>query len=81
MIGAPKVPPDVVRRVLEDPPDFIEKSYLPAWRAGRFSTEVLAGAVVAALGVSPYDQAAVDEVLGILASMDYGGEPPRAVWL
>ena len=81
MIGAPKVTPAAVRRILEAPPDFIEMSYLPAWRAGRVSTEALAGAVVAALGGRPYDDEEFKRAMDILEDLGYGDEPARASWL
>ena len=37
-----RVTPEQVRGVLKSSPDFIEMSYLPAWRAGRISTAALA---------------------------------------
>ncbi len=83
MIAArpPRVTPEMVRRVMHDPPDFIAMSYLPAWRSGRFSTRVLAYGVAAALGLSAYDREAVDEVAGILEGLGYTNEPiSAAVW-
>ena len=83
MIGArqPKVTAEMVRRVMDAPPDFIEKSYLPAWRAGRISTTALACGVVAALGRSAYDDSTVDVVvMNILVNMGYADEPVSALW-
>ncbi len=82
MIGArpPRVSVEQVRQIMQDPPDFIAMSYLPAWRAGRFSTEVLAYGVVAALGRSAYDDELVVEVAGILSGLGYG-DVVAAVWV
>jgi len=66
---------------MDNPPDFIERSYLPAWRAGRFSTEALAGGGVAALGHSPYNSAIVDEVTRHLEGLGYTDELIAAVFL
>ncbi len=75
------VTPEMVRGVWDNPPEFIAKSHLPAWRAGRrFSTEAFAGGVVAALERSPYSVGDVDAVLEILRGMGYGAEPISAVW-
>jgi len=71
----------MVRMIMRKPPDFIEMSYLPAWRAGRISTTALAGAVVAALRHSPYNGEVVDEVTEILVNMGYGDEAVSAVWV
>ncbi len=81
MIGAPKVTAGMVREIMNAPPDFIEYSYLPAWRAGRISTEGMAGAVVAAMGMRPYrDARAVDEVAEILYDLGYGDEPASVLY-
>ena len=69
-----------VRRVMDAPPDFIEVSYLPAWRAGRISTADLAHGVTATLGHSPYDGEMVDQVSRHLEALGYG-EPVAAVWV
>jgi len=76
-----RVTPETVRQILHDPPDFIEYSYLPAWRAGRFTTEDLAYAVTAALEQSPYNDGDVDAVLEIMIDMGYGEETKSAVWV
>ncbi|MEJ7815965.1 MAG: hypothetical protein WKF53_12400 [Rubrobacter sp.] len=68
----PKVTPAMVQRVLEDPPYWLSSCYLPAYQRGRYTLEVLAYAVTAALGCSPYDDGAVDEVLRILRALGYG---------
>jgi hypothetical protein len=68
-----------VRGVMDAPPDFIEVSYLPAWRAGRISTDALACGVVAALRHSPYDGEVVDEVTNVLVSLGYGAGGVAAV--
>ena len=82
MIGArpSKVTPEMVRMIMRKPPDFIEMSYLPAWRAGRISTTALAGAVVAALRHSPYNGEVVDEVARHLEGLGYGDEV-AATWV
>ncbi len=83
MIAArpPRVTPEAVERVMHDPPDFIQMSYLPAWRSGRFSTRALAYGVVAACGLSAYDRAVVDEVVEILEGLGYTDEPISAAVL
>ena len=66
------VTPLMVQRVLNNPPYWLSCCYLPAYRRGRYTLEVLAFAVTAALGISPYDDGAVNEVLGILRALGYG---------
>ncbi len=54
----PKLPPEkTVKEVLEKPPYWIRETYLPAYRRGRVYLDVLAGAVAAAMGRSPYEWA------------------------
>ncbi len=83
MIGArqPKVTAEQVRRVMDAPPYWLSGSYLPAYRDGRLSVEVLAYAVTAALSYSPYNGEVVDEVTSILEGLGYGDEPVSAVWV
>ena len=76
-----KVTPEMVRRIMGAPPDFIAMSYLPAWRAGRISTAALACGVAAALRYSPYDGEVVDEITNILERLGYGDEPVSAVFV
>ena len=45
----PKVAPEMVRGVMETPPNWLAASYIPAHKCGRCSLEVLAYAVTAAL--------------------------------
>jgi hypothetical protein len=49
--------------------------------SGRYSLEVLAYAVTAALGLSPYSDEVVDEVTNFLASLGYGDEGVTALWV
>jgi hypothetical protein len=67
----PKVTPGQVERLLADPPGWLAGSYLPAYRAGRHTLEVLAYAVTAALKLSPYDDDVVDDVAAILRGLGY----------
>ncbi len=67
----PKVTPGQVERILADPPPWLAGSYLPAYRSGRHTLEVLAYAVTAALKLSPYDDEVVDEVTDILRGLGY----------
>ncbi len=66
----PKVTPGQVERILADPPPWLAGSYLPAYRAGRHTLEVLAYAVTAALKLSPHDDV-VDEITAILRGLGY----------
>jgi hypothetical protein len=50
-------------------------------RSGRYSLEVLACAVTAALGRSAYDGEVVDEVTNVLVSLGYGAGGVAAVWV
>ncbi len=69
-----RVTAEQVRRVMDAPPYWLSGSYLPAYRDGRLSVEVLAYAVTAALSYSPYNGEVVDEVAAILRERfgDYG---------
>jgi hypothetical protein len=67
----PKVTPEAVERLLENPPAWLAGSYLPAYRRGRYTLEVLAYAVTAALKLSAYDDDVVDEVADILRGLGY----------
>jgi hypothetical protein len=62
-----------VAKILENPPVWLEQSYLAGYLAGNVSLKVLTGAVTAALGHSPYEwgerlqpevEAAVTELYG-----------------
>jgi hypothetical protein len=62
-----------VKEVLENPPYWIREAYLPGYRRGNISLDVLAGAVAAEMGHSPYEwadklkpevKAAVSDLLG-----------------
>ena len=73
MIGArpPKVSPEMVRGVMDQPPYWMAGSYLPAYRRGRHTLGVLGYAVTAALKLSPYDDDVVDEIVDILRGLGY----------
>jgi hypothetical protein len=73
VIGArpPKVSPEMVRGVMDQPPYWLAGSYLPAYRRGRCSLAGLAYAVTAALKLSPYDDDVVDEVAQIMRGLGY----------
>ena len=73
MIGArpPKVSPEMVRGVMDQPPYWMAGSYLPAYRRGRYSLVALTYAVTATLEFSPYDDEVVDEVARILRGLGY----------
>ena len=45
------------RDILENPPYWIRDAYLPGYRKGTISLNILAGAVAAAQGRSPYEWA------------------------
>ena len=70
-VSPPKATPARVERLLADPPPWLAGSYLPAYRSGRHTLEVLAYAVTAALKLSPYDDEVVDEVTDILRGLGY----------
>ena len=53
----------------------MERSYLAGYRRGKFSLEVLAGGVAAALRLPAHDDEAVDEVAEILRGLGYGDAP------
>jgi len=44
-----------VEEVIKDPPYWLRRAYLPGYQRGNISLEVLAGAVAAELGRSPYE--------------------------
>ena len=46
-----RVSAEAVRRVMENPPVWLAASYISAYKSGRYSLEVLALGVVAALGI------------------------------
>jgi hypothetical protein len=69
-----KVTPEMVRGVMDRPPQWLAASYIPAYQSGRYSTEALALGVVAACGGSAYDDEAVVVATNVLANMGYGGE-------
>ncbi len=71
---------EAVRRVMENPPQWLSGSYLAAYRDGRLSVEVLALGVVAACGGSAYDQEAVDVAMNTLVNLGYGAAV-AAVWV
>ena len=71
-VGSSKVTPEAVKRVMDRPPQWLAGSYLPAYKSGRYSLEVLALGIVAALGRSAYDQEVVREVMSILSRLGYG---------
>jgi hypothetical protein len=77
----PKVTVAMVRAIMDRPPVWLARSYIPAHKSGRYPLEVLAYAVVAALRHSPYDAATVDEVACHLEHLGYGDEPVSAVWV
>jgi len=83
VIGArpPRVTVEQVRGVMAAPPVWLAVSYLPAYESGRYSLEVLACAVTAALGRSAYDGEVVDEVTNVLVSLGYGAGGVAAVWV
>jgi hypothetical protein len=64
---------------MDAPPVWIERAYLPAWRANRISSADLACGVVAALGMSPYDDEAVGDAVRHLEHLGYG-DRVAAVW-
>ena len=75
-----RVSAEAVRRVMDSPPYWLSGSYLAAYQDdGRLSVEVLAYAVTAALGLSPYDTTAVVSVTSILRGMG-SGDALAAVW-
>jgi Fe-S oxidoreductase len=70
--AAPEVTREMVRRIMDRPPVWIERAYMPAYKSGRFPLEALAGAVVAACGMSPYDDQAVADAVRHLERLGYG---------
>jgi hypothetical protein len=79
-VEPPKVTPEQVRAIMENPPYWLAGSYIPAYESGRYSLEVLAYGVVAACGGSAYDEAAVDVAMNTLVNLGYG-EGAAAVWV
>jgi hypothetical protein len=66
-----RVTPERVRAIMDAPPVWLAGSYLPAYRSGRHTLEVLAYAVTAALKLSPYDDDVVDEIVEIMRGLGY----------
>ena len=75
-----RVSAEAVRRVMDRPPYWLAHSYIPAYKSGRYSLEVLALGVVAACGGSAYDQEAVDVAMNTLVNLGYG-DAVAAVWV
>jgi hypothetical protein len=83
VIGArpPRVTVEQVRAIMDQPPYWLAGSYLPAYKSGRYSLEVLAYGVTAALRHSSYDGEVVDEVVSVLEGLGYGDEGVTALWV
>jgi hypothetical protein len=70
-----------VAKILEEPPDWLEQSYLAGYLAGTVSLRTLTWAVTAALGHSPYawNEKLQPEVEAAVTEL-YGNREKVVVW-
>ena len=68
-------------QILENPPDWLEQSYLAGYLAGTVSLKLLTWAVTAALGHSPYqwNERLQPEVEAAVTEL-YGSQMKLVVW-